>query len=166
MQEHLNNLISLAEEALIQKDISFYLRTKIERELFLLLKHICQVRLKYNLQGFENKKILDEFIINSQVNTETVGIINRIFGLYYSLCGLTSSNPYAEWDTVVELGRDKAFKVNREDRLSLVKWKKLEKKYGSLYPTGERDYYVSRFSAIKAFTAKLKKATIVLKSFI
>ncbi|RLG15222.1 hypothetical protein DRN69_03400 [Candidatus Pacearchaeota archaeon] len=116
MPEHLNNLSLLIENLSGKKDIGYTFRTKIERELFLLIKDFCKNKLSYDLQGMESKhkKEFDKFCEEKKIQNQIIKIVHKAFNICYLLWGLASSNPYVEWGTVVELGKDKAIKISKK----------------------------------------------------
>ena len=91
-------------------------RMQIERGLFLLLKLLCDNKLRYNLQGF-SKAHKDSILTLSQANKCNAAftqLIEQVFQLKVFIQSLSSENAYVRGDALSRLG------LNRQTVLSFI----------------------------------------------
>jgi hypothetical protein len=81
-------------------------RTKIERLLFLLAKEFCMKRFKYDLGGVSrtHQKLLSAYLTKSGFESNDIALINKLFEITELIGDLSSSDPYAREDAMLELG--------------------------------------------------------------
>lgn len=84
-------------------------RMKIERTLFIILRTISQLTIKYEVSGFTNfyKNEILKRLKQDKINENLEFVITKIFDLKYFLQSLSSESAYVRADAISKIGVDK-----------------------------------------------------------
>lgn len=87
-------------------DFDYRKRTKLERLLFLITKEFCKTRFGYDLGGmsYNHQKDFIEFANTKYKSSEDTKIPKEAFEICELITKLSSSDPYAREEAMIELG--------------------------------------------------------------
>jgi len=87
-------------------DFDYRKRTKVERLLFLVTKEFCKTQFSYDLGGmsYNHQKDFFEFAKTNFILSEDTKIPKEAFEICELIIELSSSDPYAREEAMIELG--------------------------------------------------------------